>query len=702
MSQPSWIGYNLGKRYKIEAVLGQGGMSAVYRAHDPNLRRTVAIKLIHSHLTSDPEFVRRFEAEAAAVAQLRHPNIVQVYDFDHDGDTYYMVMEYVPGETLQSRLKTLSQTKQRFPVVATASIIAVVADAVAYAHERGTIHRDLKPANIMLMPGDQPVLTDFGIAKILGGQQHTATGAIIGTPAYMSPEQVRGEPLDGRADIYSLGIVLYEMAGGKPPFEGDSAMTVMLKHVNEAVPDIRTRAEVPPALKDVLDRALAKNPTLRFQTATDLANALRTIAQRPYLNDKEDTVVPNAPPPAGATMIEPARPMPTASQPRPMSTIRETLPPAMPPAYAAPAYTAPVMASAPPAAAYVPPASAPPRSGPNRLIIGGIAAVVVLCLVVVVSAAAVLGGPTLMALLAGGTPTTGVVAQVTDTPGAVDATNEPGAPSATPGVQATDEPGAPSATPPADVTEAPVDTPTPATEVPTEASVATQLVIPDGMLLVKAGTFNMGSGSGDAGPVHSVTLSQFLIDKAEATNQRYKACVDAGGCTVHQRGSFTRDNYATDPAFAQFPVVNVTWDQATAMCQFEGKRLPTEAEWEYAATGGDGRRFPWGNDFDSSLVPVSAGDTQPVGSFPSGASPFGAYDLAGNVLEWVNDWYQFDFYATSPSDNPTGPAAGNQKIMRGGSFGNGDSTVYLTTRRFPRNPGGSDVDIGFRCARSAP
>ncbi len=690
MSQPSWIGYNLGNRYKIEAPLGQGGMSAVYRAHDPNLRRTVAIKLIHAHLTSDPEFVRRFEAEAAAVAQLRHPNIVQVYDFDHDGDTYFMVMEYVPGETLQARLKTQSQNKQRFPMVATANIIATVADAVAYAHERGTIHRDLKPANIMLMPGDQPVLTDFGVAKILGGQQHTATGAIIGTPAYMAPEQVRGEALDGRADIYSLGIVLYEMAAGRPPFEGDSAMTVMLKHVNEAVPDIRSKAEVPPALKEVLDRVLSKQPGLRYQTAGDFAAALRNIAQRPYSADKTDTVVPVVPPPAGATMIEPSRP--TASMPvqsRANATIRENLP-------VAPAYIAPVITPRP-AVVTPPPAMAPTRRGPSGLLIGGIAAAVLLCLVVVIAGAAIVGGPALMAMFAGTTPTTGVVGAATNTPRPEGATDVAGEPSATPGEVvdgATD-------VPPTDIVSV-ADTDVPPTEAPTATPVPTQITIPDGMLLVPAGKFDMGSGSGDAGPVHGVALGQFLIDKVEVSNARYQACVDAGSCSLHPRASFTHGSYATDAAFAEFPVVNVTWDQATDLCQFEGKRLPTEAEWEYAATGGDGRRFPWGNDFDSSLVPVSASDTLAGGSFPGGASPFGAYDMAGNVLEWVSDWYKTDFYAVSPSDNPTGPDSGNQKVLRGGSFGAADGALYLTTRRFARNPGGADVDIGFRCARSTP
>src|SRR5712692_3666227 len=282
MNRPSWIGYTLGGRYNIEALLGQGGMSAVYRAYDPNLRRPVAIKLIHSHLSADPEFIGRFEAEAAAVAQLRHPNIVQVFDFNHDGDTYYMVMEYLPGESLQDRLKALSAAEQRFPLTTTANIIATVADAVAYAHERGTIHRDIKPANVMLMPQGQPVLTDFGVAKIIGGQRHTATGAVIGTPAYMAPEQVRGEHLDGRADIYSLGIMLYEMAAGRPPFEGDSAMTVMLKHINEPVPDIRQyAADIPDALVKILDKVLAKLPEQRFQSAAQLSAALRAMVQNP-------------------------------------------------------------------------------------------------------------------------------------------------------------------------------------------------------------------------------------------------------------------------------------------------------------------------------------------------------------------------------------------------------------------------------------
>ena len=225
MSASEWVGKTLGGRYRIEQKLGQGGMSAVYKAMDPNLRRVVAIKIIHSHLSNNPEFVRRFEEEAAAVAQLRHPGIIQVFDFNHEGDIYYMVMEYVPGETLQERLRRLNSHGMRLSYPETARLVANVTEAVEYAHRRNMIHRDIKPANIMLDVNGQSILMDFGIAKILGGEQHTATGAVIGTALYMSPEQIRGDHVDHRSDIYSIGVTLFEMLRGRPPFEADSTMT---------------------------------------------------------------------------------------------------------------------------------------------------------------------------------------------------------------------------------------------------------------------------------------------------------------------------------------------------------------------------------------------------------------------------------------------------------------------------------------------
>ena len=184
----NWVGNTLGGRYTIEQYIDQGGMSAVYQANDPNLKRTVAIKLIHPHLSRDPKFVQRFEQEASSVARLRHPNIVQVYDFNHDENTYYMVMEYIKGQTLKQVLKKYSAAGQRLPLSQTIRIIISICDAVAFAHEHGMVHRDLKPANVMINQKGQIILMDFGVVKMLGEPDLTAAGATIGTAKYMSPE----------------------------------------------------------------------------------------------------------------------------------------------------------------------------------------------------------------------------------------------------------------------------------------------------------------------------------------------------------------------------------------------------------------------------------------------------------------------------------------------------------------------------------
>jgi serine/threonine-protein kinase len=276
MNEPTWIGKTIGGRYQIEELLGQGGMSAVYKATDPNLRRAVAVKIIHSHLSTDQEFVRRFEEEAAAVAQLRHPNIIQVFDFSHEGAAYFIVFEYIPGESLQERLKRLNAANSHMAYQEATSIAAYVADALEFAHEQGLIHRDVKPANVMINVRRQPILMDFGIAKIVGGAQHTATGAVLGTARYMSPEQIRGQRIDARTDVYSLGAMLFEMVSGRPPFEADSAMTLMMMHVQDPVPDLgQLRPDVPLGLTAVIHKALEKEPANRFQTAAEMATALR-------------------------------------------------------------------------------------------------------------------------------------------------------------------------------------------------------------------------------------------------------------------------------------------------------------------------------------------------------------------------------------------------------------------------------------------
>jgi len=299
MPKSNWIGKKLSNRYIIEDMLGQGGMSAVYKASDPNLKRVVAIKMIHTHLSDNPNFVQRFEEEAAAVAQLRHPGIIQVFDFNKDDDVYYMVLEFVPGETFQDLLQRLNKDGRHLPADKIAEYMAGICDAVDYAHQRGMIHRDIKPANLMLNTQGQAILMDFGIAKIVGGTSHTATGAVVGTAMYMSPEQIRGESPDRRSDIYALGVTLFEMAGGRPPFQADSAMTLMMMHVNDPVPNLRElNPDIPDNLAAVINKALAKDPNDRYQTAGQMASALRAIAG----SAKSDISVEMATP--AATMLE--------------------------------------------------------------------------------------------------------------------------------------------------------------------------------------------------------------------------------------------------------------------------------------------------------------------------------------------------------------------------------------------------------------
>ncbi len=269
---PDLTGTTLGK-YRLLERLGRGGMAEVYRAFQPNLEREVAVKVMRGYLAEDADFVGRFKREAKAIATLRHPHIVQVYDFDVEGEVYYMVMEYIPGETLKARLERLNAAGQRMTMSEVSEVLGPLCSALDYAHAQGRIHRDIKPANIMF-DGPRLVLTDFGVATIVGGTCLTAPGTMVGTPAYMSPEQCRGEPGDTRSDIYSLGIVLYEMITGQVPYDADTPLAVVLKHLNDPLPlPARLVPDLPAAVQQVVLKALAKAPEDRYASAAGLAAA---------------------------------------------------------------------------------------------------------------------------------------------------------------------------------------------------------------------------------------------------------------------------------------------------------------------------------------------------------------------------------------------------------------------------------------------
>ncbi|MCL4831935.1 MAG: tetratricopeptide repeat protein [Caldilineaceae bacterium] len=262
--------------YTTVRLLGQGGMAEVYEGLDPDLNRPVAIKLIHPRLGVDAQFEARFRLEARLVASLRHPHIVQVYDYQVTDDGPVMVMEYLPGGSLKDRLDDLRSRGQRLPLAETAAITDALASALDYAHRQGAIHRDVKPANILFDKEGAPVLADFGIARILDDQSGlTQPGTILGTPAYLSPEQAAGEVAGPSSDLYSLGVVLYEMVTGAPPFQGTTT-AILTGHAASPPPPARSRvADLPEAVEHALQRALAKQPAQRYPSGAALAQAFR-------------------------------------------------------------------------------------------------------------------------------------------------------------------------------------------------------------------------------------------------------------------------------------------------------------------------------------------------------------------------------------------------------------------------------------------
>jgi len=281
-------------KYAVVEVIGHGGMADVYRARHPTLARDVAIKAIHPHLAAEPGFQERFAHEARLVAGLRHPGIVQVYDFDAAVGRPYMVMELIDGGTLKDRLGRVFAERGPMTLEEAARFLVPIADALDHAHAHGAVHRDLKPANILLTSAGDPVLSDFGIAKILEESiQISATGALVGTPAYMSPEQAGSRPVDARSDQYSLGIVAYEMVTGRVPFHGESPTAVMVQHVQDPPPEPRlVNPDLPASVQAVILKALAKDPAARFASAGDMARAF-TAAMRDRA-DAEATRVPSA------------------------------------------------------------------------------------------------------------------------------------------------------------------------------------------------------------------------------------------------------------------------------------------------------------------------------------------------------------------------------------------------------------------------
>ncbi len=659
-------GQILRERYRIIQLLGMGGFGAVYHAWDINLDRPRALK---ENLDISPQAQRQFKREAQILSDLTHPNLPKVIDhFDIPGQGQYLVMEYVEGHDLQEMLQDNGSPLPEGQVV---DWISQICDALVYLHGRRppVIHRDIKPANIRIMAGNHALLVDFGIAKVYDPSTNTTLGARAVTPGFSPQEQYGMGTTDARSDIYALGATLYALlTGQRPP---DSIQR------NLGTPLIEPHALNPaisPGIEQAILRAMQALPAQRYQTAAEFKAALASASVIPAIVQTsslagEASAAPTLRSAGGPGLVHQAAGkaagLPAGVQNMGGATARWML-----------------------------------RRWSVLAAAGGLVAVALLF----AGSAGVLRKPIPPTALAGIAGSTQTFTPLPPSPTELPPTST-SRPSATP-IPPT-QPSTASATPP------PSFTPTRPPPTHTPGPGATQVSAADGMIqvFVPAGEFLMGSedgyAEGDEQPQHTVDLDAYWIDRTEVTNAMYARCVQASVCPAPaQNYSVTRTQYYDDPAYGGYPVLHVSWQNARAYCEWAGRRLPTEAEWEKAARGESGLLYPWGQKIDCSRANYTSkdnpcvGDTTAAGSYANGASPYGALDMAGNVWEWVSDWYQELYYQKSPPSNPTGPADGTTRVVKGGSWYFRDAAVRPSNRD-KRDPKGRDINLGFRCALPA-
>ena len=664
-------GQVLQNRYRIVSPLGQGGMGAVYRAWDTRLNVHMALKEMIPQPGLDPHTLaqlrQQFEQEAMVLAKLDHPHLVGVSDFFEEGGNAYLVMKFIEGESLADRI----EREGSLPEAQVLAWADQLLDALGYCHDQGVIHRDVKPQNVVIRPDGRAVLVDFGLVKLWDPRDPRTRTAIraIGTPEYAPPEQYGTQPVhtDPRSDLYSLGATLYHALTGEAPLTAGDRMA----DPAQFVPVRRWNPRVSPQTEAAVLRAMALQQRKRFQSVQEMATAL----------------VGGAPAPAHPPVPE--------HQPT------KTIPGARP--------GAPTRQKGVPAWVWV-------LEDLGDLVLGNLVeycryqqkrkpawvwvllGVVVLCCMMARCLA--------------------MVGQEESEPTSVARV---------------------SATSPPWVTTVPTAMP-PASRAATTQSPTDGIV----MVYVPAGKFEMGSSDDevdyalqlcneyrgdckrewfeDEQPVHTVVLDSFWIDQTEVTNGQFAAFLNArgnqeeGGATwldlEHGLIEKIGGEFRPKIGFADHPVVEVSWYGAAAYCEWAGGRLPTEAEWEYAARGPEGRVFPWGDTFDGTrlnycdancgydhadkTVDDGYARVAPVRSYPDGASWCGALDMAGNVWEWVADWY--GAYLSEWQMNPTGLSSGKGRVLRGCSW-NCNPSFVRGAHHHSHSPVDTLHDVSFRCAR---
>ncbi|MCE5250678.1 SUMF1/EgtB/PvdO family nonheme iron enzyme [bacterium] len=771
-------------RYRIIRELGRGGMAIVFLAEDSRLERLVALKLLPQEMSYDENFAKRFLREAKIAAKLLHPNIIQIHDVDTSGGFYYYSMAFIEGVPLDQIIKKSGALKPRV----LARLAVMVSFALQHAHEKGVIHRDIKPENIIVNKKRQPIVVDFGIAKAQRSAKLSQTGMFIGTPMYMSPEQIKGEEVDGRSDIYSLGCVLYQMAVGKSPFFGLDHTALLYNQVNVLPPLPETiNREVPKELSAIIMKAIAKSPADRYQSAAELGKALheQILENQPEQSESSETIASPQPvygqpvpeedkTPLAETVILPAEAVsagktvekPGKDSPEASGKLGDTL-------------TGPVQSSAGKAAGK-------PQKEKKRasmlmyaLLSLGMIGVVLGALYYVIPQGKKSSPP--VTASSGGTKSQTEPLQKTgETPAGEqtkpssdsspqvkkDSEKKPERmlPSAEkqqetvktqqqPPVSASPAQKTPEKKPetlstrteekspaesrpasssspvrtdekkpvekpedkaPQKTTAPPAKTRNQATDQPVAVLVKPEIkpekqetkpkeTVALVWIRIPAGTFMMGDSQGDieeqlqVRPVHRVTVSAFEMSRDEITVVQYAAFLKA-------TGHAEPPSWGSQQARPDRPVVFVSWSDAAAFAQWAGARLPTEAEWEYAARGGlEGKLYPWGDEspekranFGNDWNNGTGWRTSltRAGTFPP--NQFGLNDMAGNVWEWCADW--FGPYQSGLVVNPAGASQGPGRVVRGGGW-NSNAKLIRNSIRGPHPPDYTGPHTGFRLAR---